>query len=341
MLAQSPRAPVFEDAAGPLLEARCGKCHGSGSPQAGLDVRSRDTLLKGGSSGPAIVAGDSDHSLLVERVAKGAMPPGGPKLTAAEIEILRNWIQAGAPARTNHLVERVPGSSPAERSHWAFRPPKRPAVPAVRDAVRVRSPLDAFVLAELEKRKLSFSPDADRVTLIRRASFDLIGLPPTLEEVDRFVADQSPDAYEKLIDRLLASPRYGERWGRHWLDVAGYADSEGVLAADVIRPNAWRYRDYVIRAFNSDKPYDRFLTEQIAGDEVSGYFNQDRYTPATVDALEATGFLRTAVDATRDDFLPEMFSEYLWRTAFDTEQIVASSVLGLTLQCARCHDHKY
>jgi hypothetical protein len=146
----------------------------------------------------------------------------------------------------------------------------------VKNTARVRSPIDAFLLADLEKRNLSFSPDADKVTLLRRAYFDLIGLPPAPQDVDRFLADTSQDAYEKAIDRLLASPRYGERWARHWLDIAGYADSEGVLAADVIRPNAWRYRDFVIRAFNSDKPYDRFVTEQLAGDEVSEYFNQDR-----------------------------------------------------------------
>ncbi|HZT32107.1 MAG TPA: PSD1 and planctomycete cytochrome C domain-containing protein [Bryobacteraceae bacterium] len=339
--AASGEAPQFEESAGPLLEARCAKCHSGSAPQAGLNVTSRTTLLKGGNSGPAIVAGAPDGSLLVKRVSQGEMPPGGPKLSDAEIAILRSWIAAGAPARNEALVEHIPGTAPAERAHWAFQTPRRPAMPAVKAAARVRSPLDAFVLAELEKRNLGFSPDADKITLLRRAWFDLAGLPPPPEEVDRFLADTSPNAYEKLVDRLLASPRYGERWARHWLDLAGYADSEGVLAADVIRPNAWRYRDYVIRALNADKPYDRFLTEQIAGDEASRYFDQDRLTPSTIEALEATGFLRTAVDATREDFLPEAFAEYTWRTAFDTEQIVASSVLGLTLQCARCHDHKY
>src|SRR5262249_27775424 len=158
----------------------------------------------------------------------------------------------------------------------------RPAVPVVNNAAQVRSPLDSFLLAELEKNKLSFSLDADRVTLLRRASFDLIGLPPTPEEIDAFLKDASPDAYEKQSDRLLQSPRYGERWGRHWLDIAGYADSEGVLAADVLRPNAWRYRDYVVRAFNSDKPYNTFLMEQLAGDELADYHAEDKFSPKTV-----------------------------------------------------------
>jgi hypothetical protein len=342
VLAQTKAPPPFEDSVLPLLEASCAKCHSGRTPQAGLDVTSRASLVKGGGSGPAIVPGSADQSLLLKRVVKGEMPPGGPRLLPVQLDLLRAWIEAGAPARNATLVvERIPGTNPSDRAHWAFQAPRRSAVPKVRDARRVRTPIDAFVLAELEKNDLSLSPAADRVTLLRRAYFDLVGLPPSPQEVDRFLADSSADAYEKAIDLLLASPRYGERWARHWLDVAGYADSEGVLAADVIRPNAWRYRDYVIRAFNADKPFDRFLTEQLAGDELSAYYKEDKFAPETVEALEATGFLRTAVDATRDDFLPEMFAEYTWRTAFDTEQMMASAVMGLTLQCARCHDHKY
>jgi hypothetical protein len=205
----------------------------------------------------------------------------------------------------------------------------------------VRNPIDALVLAELEKRGLSLSPDAAAVTLIRRVTYDLTGLPPTPDQVDRFLANRSPYAYEQYVDELLASPRYGERWARHWLDAAGYADSEGVLAADVIRKNAWRYRDYVIRSLNSDKPYDEFVREQLAGDEISEYYRHDGYPRPVAESLTATGFLRTAVDATREDFLPKDFAEYQWRTLFDTEQIVVSSLLGLTIHCARCHDHKY
>jgi hypothetical protein len=214
-------------------------------------------------------------------------------------------------------------------------------MPLPRAKGRVRTPIDAFVLAKLEKHGLSFSKDAPAVTLIRRVTYDLTGLPPTPDQLDRFLANKSPNAYEQYVDELLASPRYGERWARHWLDAAGYADSEGVLAADVIRTHAWRYRDYVIRALNSDKPYDEFVREQLAGDEISEYYKHDGFSGRIAESLAATGFLRTAVDATREDFLPKDFAEYQWRTLFDTEQIVVSSLLGLTIHCARCHDHKY
>ena len=343
LAAQSDKpAPLtFEKTVLPLLEVKCAKCHSGSTPQAGLEVRNRAGLLKGGASGPAIVIGAPDKSLLYQRAFSGQMPLGGPRLTENELSAIRAWIERGAPAENGDAAARAPGTSPEDRAHWAFQVPKRPTVPRVKNSLRVRSPTDAFVLSELEKKKLDFSRDADRVTLMRRAYFDLTGLPPTPHEVDEFIADGSANAYEKLVDRLLASPRYGERWARHWLDVAGYADSEGVLAADVIRPNAWRYRDYVIRALNSDKPYNVFIMEQLAGDELANYRAQEKFTPKTIECLEATGFLRTAVDATREDFLPGAFAEYQWRTFFDTEQIVASSLLGLTIQCARCHDHKY
>ncbi len=243
--------------------------------------------------------------------------------------------------------------------HWAFRPPIRPPVPQVRiqnPSVRmavwpksihtdarlgkIQNPIDSFLLADLQKKGLSFSPEADRRTLIRRITYDLIGLPPTLQEVGEFLKDLRTDAYERLVDRLLADPRYGERWARHWLDVAGYADSEGILQEDLIRPNAWRYRDYVIRCFNDDKPYDRFIREQIAGDEISKYRTASKWTPEIEEQVTATGFLRTAVDATRDDFNPHQFAEYQYRMLYDTQTIVSTAILGVTLQCSRCHDHK-
>jgi hypothetical protein len=226
--------------------------------------------------------------------------------------------------------------------HWAFRPPVRPAVPEVRtNGVRVPNPIDRFLLSALQRKGQAFSPPADKRMLLRRVTFDLIGLPPTPEEVEAFLADTAPNAYEKVVDRLLADPRYGERWARHWLDTAGYADSEGILEEDRIRPNAWRYRDYVLRSLNSDKPYDQFLREQIAGDELVDYRSAERWTPEIEEALTATGFLRTAVDATRDDFNEHQFTEYQYRMLNDTQTILVSSTLGLTLQCARCHDHKY
>jgi hypothetical protein len=197
------------------------------------------------------------------------------------------------------------------------------------------------VLSALQAKGLTLSKEADRRTLLRRVTYDLIGLPPTPEELDAFLGDRSPTAYEKVVDRLLSDPRYGERWARHWLDPAGYADSEGILQEDLIRPNAWRYRDYVIRAFNSDKPYDQFLREQIAGDELYDYRKVERFTPEIEEALTATGFLRTAVDATRTDFNPHQFMEYQLRMLNDMETILATTVMGIPLQCARCHDHKY
>jgi hypothetical protein len=234
----------------------------------------------------------------------------------------------------------------ADRQFWAFRAPIRPALPAVRHTERVRNPVDVFLLAALEKKGLTFAPDADRRTLLRRASFDLLGLPPSLEESDTFLNDPAPDAYERLIDRLLASDHYGERWGRHWLDLAGYADSEGILDADYVRTASWRYRDYVIESLNRDKPYDRFLKEQIAGDELVEYWSavrtQDKLSPPVVEALVATGYLRCASDTSRPDFANiKNAPGYYYQTLDDTLKIVSSSVLGLTVQCAKCHSHKY
>lgn len=321
--------PSFETSVLPLLEARCVSCHGADHPRTGLDVRTRGNLLEGGHSGPAVVPGAPDKSLLYKLVASGKMPPGGPKLSPSEIKRIETWIRSGADGKTT-------------TGHWAFRAPVRPNVPAIQNPKsKVQNPIDSFLLTALKRRGLGFSREADRRTLIRRVTFDLIGLPPTPEEVTAFLQDRSPNAYEKVVDRLLADPRYGERWARHWLDPAGYADSEGVLQEDLVRTNAWRYRDYVIRSFNADKPYDRFIREQIAGDELFDYRRAEHFTPEIEEALTATGFLRTAVDATRPDFNPHQFQEYQLRMLNDTETILATTVMGLPLQCARCHDHKY
>jgi hypothetical protein len=212
-------------------------------------------------------------------------------------------------------------------------------VPAVRDLAKVRNPIDAFILKKLETKGLSLAPEADRLTLLRRASFDLTGLPPTPAEAEAFQADRSPDAYEKLIDRLLASPHYGERWGRYWLDLAGYADSEGKREQDLPRPHAWRYRDYVLRAFNADKPYDRFLLEQLAGDELADYEHAPEITQEIYDNLVATGFLRMTPDATWANitgFVPDRIE-----VVADEIEVLGSAVLGLTMKCARCHSHKF
>jgi hypothetical protein len=347
--AKPPPAPVFEKDVLPILQARCLRCHGADKREADLDLRHRATLLKGGESGPAISPGSAEKSLLWIKVAADKMPPGKTKLTEAEKVLLRRWIESGAKASGSGqpadaaTADRV---TDADRQFWAFRAPVRPSLPAVKHSERVLNPIDAFILAALEKKGLSLSPEADRLTLLRRTCFDLTGLPPTPKQMDEFLRDKAPDAYEKLIDRLLTSPQYGERWGRHWLDLAGYADSEGILDADYERTAAWRYRDYVIRAFNQDKPYDRFLQEQIAGDELvdywSAYRTQKELSPATIEALVATGYLRCASDTSRPDFVNiKNAPGYYYQTLDDTVKIVASSTLALTVQCARCHSHKY
>jgi hypothetical protein len=303
-----------------VIRENCLACHGS-LKNSSLDLRTRDGLLKGGARGPAVVPGKPEESRLFRFISgrdKIQMPPGK-KLGAAKVAILKQWIQAGAPWPAAVAVDDRP---------WAFQPIKRPAIPQIRNSQSaIRNPIDSFVLAKLRAKRLSLAPEADRRTLIRRLSFDLIGLPPTPAEVDAFLADRAPDAYEKLVDRLLASPRYGERWARHWLDLARYAESEG-FKSDEVRPNAWRYRDYVIHSLNADMPYDRFVKEQIAGDELY---------PDDPDALIATGFCRHWPDESNAQNLLSRRQEIL----NDITETTASSILGLTVGCARCHDHKY
>ncbi|MGE3315273.1 MAG: DUF1549 domain-containing protein, partial [Planctomycetaceae bacterium] len=228
------------------------------------------------------------------------------------------------------------------RTHWSFVPLAAPAVPAVEHPELSRNPVDHFVQAGLEAKKLSLSPEADRATLLRRLSFDLIGLPPSPEDVAAFLADDSDDAWERVVDRYLASPYYGERWGKYWLDIAGYADSNGYFNADSDRPLAYKYRDYVVRAFNDDKPFDRFITEQLAGDELSGYAPGGAVTDEVVDLLTATHFLRNAQDGTSEsDGNPEELRTDRATVLEGAEQITVNSLLGLTIQCARCHAHKF
>ncbi|RPI83054.1 MAG: DUF1549 domain-containing protein, partial [Planctomycetaceae bacterium] len=349
----APKKPLsFAADIAPLLQARCGKCHSGTEPKGGLRLSSRRELLKGGDSGPAIRIAAAESSLIWEKLAANEMPAGGPPLSAEEKGRIRSWINDGAladePADPATDATPAAASAPAGVSdHWSFRPPVRPVPPLVSATDQMRTPVDAFILVELESRELALSPVAERAALLRRAAFDLTGLPPTPEEVREFLSDPSADAWERQIDRLLASPRYGERWGRHWLDLAGYADSAGVLAEDRPLPTAFRYRDYVVQAFNSNKPYDRFLQEQIAGDELTGYWNAyatlDRLPEEVLEGVIATGYLRCAPDSSRPDFstIKNADAQYFYPTLNDTLQIVASSTLGLTLQCARCHTHKY
>jgi cytochrome c553 len=329
----------------PILLRHCTTCHNHRRREGGLDLTTKATMLRGGKSGPALVPGNPDKSLILQRIVAQQMPPLGVFDTGVtrppdpDVEKLKQWIAQGAPER--EVQPDVAGAGPdplvtdQDRQFWAFRPPRPVEVPGVQHQERVRNPIDAFILKKLETQGLTLSPEADRLTLIRRAYFDLTGLPPTPGEVRAFVSDQDPQAYEKLIDRLLASPRYGERWGRYWLDLAGYADTE---SRDVEREHTWLYRDYVIRAFNADKPYDRFLLEQIAGDELADSEHAKVMTQERVDHLVATGFLRLTPDPTsqgESGLLQDRIN-----VITDEIQVFSSGVLGLTIQCAQCHDHK-
>ncbi len=327
----------FDKDVKPILEARCLKCHGAAMQLSKLDLRTRESALKGGEKGPSIVAHKPDESRLYRRVAaieKPEMPMDG-KLSEKEIAILRSWIAEGASwegvvsGEAGDLAKLEEMTIPEEaRRYWAFQKPVRAATPAIGDPQWNRHPVDRFVRPALDANGLEPAPEADRRTLLRRAFLDLTGLPPSPKETRQFLEDRAAGAWERLIDRLLESPHYGERWGRHWLDVARYADSNG-YEHDYDRPTAWRYRDYVIRAFNEDKPFDRFLREQIAGDEL------DR---ANQDALIATGFLRNfAKVGFREKDNPQFRYDYL----DDMIATIGRGLLGLTLQCARCHNHKF
>jgi hypothetical protein len=340
--AAAAEPPSFERDVRPLLEAKCFACHSSGKRKHGLDLRQRRLIVRGGDSGPAVVPAKAAASLLFQKASSGAMPPGDrEKLGAAELDVLRRWIDAGAPTAAEEppLAESPDDFvTPEDRQHWAFRPLSRAEPPPAQDGERARTPIDAFLLERLRGHGLGFAPDAAPRALVRRASFDLVGLPPEPHEVAAFLADDSPDALERLVDRLLASPRHGERWGRHWLDIAGYADSDGGGDADPERPHAWRYRDHVIRSLNADKLLGRFVEEQLAGDELAGYPGCE-LTPETIELLEATGFLRCAPDGTAQGGA---------EAAQARSQVIAGAVgnlgsglLGLTLACAQCHDHRY
>jgi mono/diheme cytochrome c family protein len=331
---------TFEADVRPILKARCWQCHGEEELKGGLDARLVRFLKQGGDSGPAIVVGQHAESLIFQRVSAGDMPPGGKKLSPREIDTLARWIDQGAKTVRPEPPKLAAGDtfSFEERTHWAFQPVRRPSLPTVKNSREVRSPIDAFLLTKLEAKGLGFGPPAERATLARRLYFDLVGLPPAPQEVDDFVHDSSPDSYERLVDRLLASPHYGERWGRHWLDVAGYADSEGYTERDVERPWAYKYRDYVIRSLNGDKPWDRFVVEQLAGDELL----KPPYTGLNAkqaDCLIATGFLRMAPDGTADSVADLDLARN--EVVAGTIKIVSTSILGLTVGCAQCHSHRY
>jgi len=337
---EPPGEPLFESHIRPLLKAHCWHCHGeAGVTKGGLDLRQVRRMVEGGDSGPAILPEQPLKSPLWQRIVAGEMPPGNKKLSASELAVLKNWLERGAPT-SRAEPENPETSSPftdEELSFWSFRPVVRPALPITRQE-GLENAVDHFIAAGLDQQGLRLSPPADRVTLIRRLTLDLWGLPPTPDQVAEFVSDASPEAYSRLVDRLLASPRYGERWGRHWLDVAGYADSDGYSTRDLERKYAWKYRDYVVSSFNQDLPWNEFLVEQIAGDELltPPYRN---LTPDQAAQLIATGFLRMGPDGTGDGEGEVQTARQ--EVIAETIKIVSTAVLGLTVGCSQCHDHRY
>jgi hypothetical protein len=316
----------FEEEVRPLFHSSCMACHSQEKRTSGFSVESRDDILKGGNRGPAAEPGKPDHSRLMQAIlftGELKMPPTG-KLKSEEIAVFQRWIELGLPwpeALDSQQAMR------ASSNHWAFQPPKRWPEPSVRNSAWVRNSIDRFVLAKLEKGGLKPSPEADKVTLMRRLSFDLLGLPPNPADVDAFLADRGPNAYEQLVERMLASPHYGERWGRHWLDVARYADTNG-FGFD--RPRVmWRYREWVINALNRDLPFDQFVIEQIAGDLLPN---------ATIEQKIATGFHRNTMINEEGGVDQE---QYRVEAIFDRVKTTGGAFLGLTTGCAQCHDHKY
>jgi uncharacterized protein DUF1553/uncharacterized protein DUF1549/cytochrome c len=336
--ADEAKIAFFEKTVRPILIKRCYECHSveSGKSKGGLLIDSRDAVLKGGDNGPALIAGNLEKSHIIESVRYKnedlQMPPKG-AMPAAEVKALEEWVKMGAPdpreaiATTHHATPRVIDLKEGAK-HWAFSPITNPQVPKAADTA---NPIDAFITEKLTEKGLSLAVPADKRTLIRRATFDLTGLPPTPQEVAAFLADHAPDAFAKVIDRLLRSPQYGEKWGRHWLDVARYSDSNG-LDENIALGTAWRYRDYVVQAVNADKPFDQFLTEQVAGDLLDSKDLPTRHAQTT-----ATAFLNLGAKV-----LAEPDKEKLTMDVVDEQiDVMGRAFMGLTLGCARCHDHKF
>jgi hypothetical protein len=335
---ETPAPPDFAAQVQPILAQHCHKCHGAEQHKGGLRLDSRAAAIRGGDdSDHVLVPGKSAESDLLRRIRSSdpdvMMPPKGKRLPAEQSEILRRWIDAGAPwpEDTRLVSPTTPDRAitPEQRAYWAFQPVRNPAVPAVRHADRVRTPIDAFILARLEREGLEPAREASRLDLLRRVTYDLTGLPPTPQEIDAFVHDAEPDAYEHVVDRLLASSHYGERWAQHWLDVVRFGESEG-FEYDTPVGNLWRYRDYVIASLNADKPYDRFVREQVAGDEIE---------PKSLESLIATGFHR--LGPVRRNAGNQEVAGSRNEVLTDRTDILGAAFLGITLGCARCHDHKF
>src|SRR5688572_17388314 len=336
----SPAAPspqqvkFFESKVRPLLVAHCFECHADKKQKGGLRLDSADTLIKGGKNGAVVVPGHPEKSKLILAVtykdADLQMPPEN-QLSAEQVEVLTQWVKMGAPwgalATVTATKSKKRTITDQDRAFWSFVPVKDHAPPAVKDPTWPHGDVDKFILARLEAEGLTPANVAEPLTLVRRAYLDLHGLPPTPQEIEAFLNDHSADAWEKLIDKLLASPRYGERWGRIWLDLVRYAESDG-YKQDSYRPNAWPYRDYVIKSFNDDKPYDRFIAEQLAGDEIA---------PGEPNVIVATGFLRHGIYEYN-----QAHARLQWASILEeVTDVTADVVLGLSMGCAKCHDHKF
>ena len=333
--AAAAEPPSYERDISPLLKLHCVKCHGPAKHEGKLDLSVAGAVARGGKQGAVLVPHDIAASLLWQRVESDEMPPEMP-LTDKEKGLLKAWIIAGAPG----LPAKATNASPA--AHWAFQPTTQPDLPAVRDRSLVLNPVDEFIQAKLETQGLSLSPLADRYARLRRVAFDLTGLPPTPADIAAFVTDDTPEAYSKIVDRYLASPAYGERLGKVWLDAAGYADSNGYFNADSDRPLAYRYRDWVIRSLNRDLPYDQFVREQLAGDELVHFVPDQDADPETIERLEATHYLRNSQDGTGEsDGNDDEVRIDRYTVLEGAMQNISSSLLGMTVQCAKCHDHKF
>jgi hypothetical protein len=338
LVAQTPEGDFFETRVRPILAKNCQMCHNNDRQSGGLNLASEAGFHKGADSGPVVLAGAPSQSRLLDVVGYNSdtkMPPSG-KLGEGDIATLRKWIADGAfwPKEAAAVAPTSSGGrkiTEADRQWWSFQPVKDPTPPTVKNTAWARTTLDRFILAKLEEKHLSPAPPAQKLTLLRRATYDLTGLPPTTSEIDAFLADNSPQAFAKVVDRLLASPQYGERWGRHWLDVARFADSTG-MDEDHVYPNAWRYRDYVVNAFNADLPFNRFIEQQIAGDLLPAATPEERQKGIT-----ATGFLALGPKPLAQQDRIQMIYDVV------DEQIDTTSraFLGVTLACARCHDHKF
>lgn len=330
-LAAAPQEVDFSRSIEPVLHKKCYGCHGAVQQMNGLRLDDKEAALKGGYSGAAILPGKGAESPIVQRVTSEKngfkMPPAGPRLSSAEIELLTAWIDRGAEWPIRTAKDSKPSAS-TKAKLWSLQPVKRPPVPNLQQSQWIRNPIDAFVLARLQKEQIAPSPEVDKNTLIRRVTLDLIGMPPTPEELKAFQLDGHPDAYQRVVDRLLDSPHYGERWARHWLDLARYADSDG-YEKDLPRPHAWRWRQWVIDALNRDMPFDQFTIAQIAGDLLPGASTEQRV---------ATGFHRNTLKNREGGVKLE---QTFFEETVDRVNTVSTVWLGLTVGCAQCHDHKY